>query len=178
MEELSVNLTYGQALYDAAKELGKVNVLLEEAKEVREILSSQPGFFMLINDPTIAAEEKKKIIKSVFEGRISKELENFLYVLVDKRRISHFIKIIDQFEKLVYEAEGLGTGTVYTVKELSEEQLMKVEEETGKLLRENVKLTQEIDTSLIGGMKILINGKIIDASIKSRIETMMKELVS
>ncbi len=177
MEELNVSLTYGQALYDAAKDLGREKELLEEAKEVRSILKSEPGFIMLINDPTITGSEKKKIIADVFEEKISQELMNFFYVLIDKRRIAYFAEMVDQFEKISHKAEGLGSGVVYTVTPLSEEKMAKIEEETGKLLREKVKLTQEIDTSLIGGIKILIDGKMIDASIRKKLQDMSGQLV-
>ncbi len=177
MEELNVSMTYGEALYNAAKDLGKEKELLEEAKAVKEILKNEESFLMLINDPTITASEKKKIITNVFGGKISQELLNFFFVLIDKRRISHFIKMVDVFEKLVNTQEGFATGVVYSARELSKEKLAKIEEETGKLIREKVKLTQEIDTSLIGGIKILVNGKIIDASIRNRLQDISGQLI-
>ena len=177
MEELNVNLTYGQALFDAATDIGKEKELLEEAKEVRDILIKEPDFLMLVNDPTINGKEKKEIIDNIFAGKISQELLNFFYILIDKRRITHFVKIVDQFEKLANARDGFGTGTVYTVVPLSEEKMLEIEAETSKLLQEKVKLTQEIDITLVGGIKILANGKIIDATIRKKLKDMATQLM-
>ncbi len=178
MEELNVSLTYGQALFDVAKELGREKELLEEAIGVREIMKNEPGFLMLVNDPTITGDEKKEIIQNVFDEKISQELLNFFCVLIDKRRISYFIRIVNQFEKLVNEYEGFAAGVVCTAIELSESRIQEIERETSKLLNGKVKLIQEIDTNLIGGIKILVNGKIIDASVRKKLQDMARQLIN
>ena len=97
MAELTVEKTYGKALYDAAEELGKVQLFLEEIQAIRELLLREPDFFELIKTPIVSGSEKKKIVEEVFSGRISQEVLNFLFVLVDKRRIGSFPRIVAQY---------------------------------------------------------------------------------
>ena len=83
MAELTVDLTYGSALYQAAVETNKKDLILDEAFQVQDVFEREPEFFEFLNYPAISAIEKKDVLKNVFEGRICQELLNLLYVLTD-----------------------------------------------------------------------------------------------
>ena len=170
MAELTIDLTYGTALYEAAKETGKKETILEEATELVGILQNEPDLHTFINYPAISAVEKKKVIENIFSGRICDELLNFLYILVDKRRTTHFERIVKVYKSLVDKEEGYSYGTVFSVTPLGDDRIKELEEDVSKLFRSNVRLTNEIDPKLMGGVKILVDGKIIDASIRKKFD--------
>lgn len=176
MAELTVDMTYGNALFRAAEDMNKIEIIEEEALEIVKIFEGEPIFFQLINDPVISAAEKKDVLKKVFEGKVEKELLNFLYILVDKSRTRHYPKIVKAYITLKNEQEGFALGTIYSVNLLSEDQINKIESETENLIRAKVKLENKVDKSLIGGIKILVDGRMIDASLKKRLEDLGKEL--
>lgn len=169
MAELTVEKTYGKALYDAAEELGKVQLFLEEIQAIRELLLREPDFFELIKTPIVSGSEKKKIVEEVFSGRISQEVLNFLYVLIDKRRTINLPRIVDQYISYVEQSKGYTQGVIYSTADLSAEQISGFEEKTGRLLSKKVTLENRLDASLLGGVKIMVEGKIIDASIRKRL---------
>lgn len=169
MAELTVAMTYGDALFQAGKELGTRDIIAEDAHAVLEVMKAEPMFCDVINSPCIPAEEKKKLLKAVFEGKICDELLNLWMILVDKRRTIHFPKIVQVYDDLCNREEGFAYGKIFSMNPLTEEQLARFEGETSKLLKENVRLANETDKSLIGGVKILIDGKIIDATIRKRL---------
>ncbi len=176
MAELTVEITYAHALYGAASELGKTEEMLAESKELVKLIEDIPQFKEFLSTPIIAANKKKESIKKIFEDKIEKEILNFLYVLIDKRRAGHLAGIVKQFEKLICENSGFSLGTIFSVTPLSEEQLASFEKETGKLLQKNVRLENRIDRKLIGGVRIFIEGKVIDASIKRELMNMRESL--
>lgn len=178
MAELTVDLVYGEALLEAARDTGTENVILEEGFRVLEIIQREAELSAFINYPAISAEEKKTVLKNIFEGRICKELMNFLYILVDKRRTANFGRIMKVYKNLIDKEEGVSYGTVYSVVKLSQDRLAQLEEQTSKLLRGNVKLENLIDPTLIAGVKILVEGKIIDASFKKRFDELASQLKS
>ena len=161
MAELTVDIPYGQALYSAAADLDKTEELLAEGKELVTI---------------IAAGKKKESIRKIFEGKVSQEMLNFMYVLIDKSRAGHFERIIKQFEKLIDENKGFSLGTIFSIKPLSDGQLESFEKETGKLLRKQVRLENKVDKNLIGGVRIFIEGKVIDASIQRKLMNLRENL--
>ena len=169
MAELTVDMTYGNALFRAAEETGKTDVIEEEATALLDIFRKEPDLYAIINDPVISAAEKKNLLDKIFSGRISQELLNFLYVLVDKGRTRHYERIIRAFKELRNREEGVAYGTVYSVQPLQEEQMERLRQETEALVKSRVKLENEIDSSLIGGFRIMINGRMIDASLKKRL---------
>lgn len=171
MAELTnVGTVYGTALYQAACELGKKELILEEAKELIKLLKKEEELFAFLNTPVVSGVEKKEVVKNVFEQKISEELLNLLFVMIDKGRTRHLERAVKVYKELFDREEGFSYGKICSVKPLSAEQLKKFEEETGKLLKQNVKLENEVDTHLIGGVKILIDGKVIDASIRRRLD--------
>ncbi|MBE6046433.1 MAG: ATP synthase F1 subunit delta [Clostridiales bacterium] len=176
MAELAVDLTYGTALVEAAREVGKEDQILEEAQAVVQLIEDEPDLHQFINYPGVSADEKKEVLKNIFEGRICEELLNFLYILVDKRRTMNFGRIVKVYKSLVEREEGVSYGTVYSVVKLSDERMAELEEQTSKLLQMNVKLENELDPSLLAGFKILVEGKIIDASYRKKFDELASQM--
>lgn len=176
MAELTVDLTYGEALKAAARETGKEKEILEEAQQVLALMEEEPDLHAFINYPAISADEKKEVLGRIFEGKICNELLNFLYVLVDKRRTMHLEKIIKVFRELIEKEDGVSYGTVYSVVELTDDRIKDLEEQTSKLLQMNVRLNNELDPKLIAGIKILVEGKIIDASYRKRFDELASQM--
>lgn len=170
MAELTVEITYGKALFEAARDLNKVDTILDELKEISEILQHDPDFNEFFNTPVISGPEKKEIVEQVFGGRISQETLNFLMVLIDKRRMASFPRIVREYQKLINKEHGISLGTVYSVEPLTDIQLSSFEEKTAKLLKKNVKLVNKTDALLLGGVKIFVEGKVIDASIRKQLQ--------
>ena len=176
MAELAVDLTYGTALMEAAQDVGKQQEILEEGQQIVEILQNEPDLKAFIDYPAISADEKKKALQEIFEGRICQELMNFLFVLIDKRRSGRFERIIRVYRDLLEKEEGVSYGVVYSVEKLSEDRIAQLEEQTSRLLKLNVKLENEIDPKLIAGVKIMVEGKLIDASYRKKFEEMASQL--
>ena len=176
MAELAVDLTYGTALMEAARELGKEDQILEEAQAVVQLIEDEPDLHQFINYPGVSADEKKEVLKNIFEGKICEELLNFLYILVDKRRTMNFGRIVKVYKSLIEREEGVSYGTVYSVVKLSDERMAELEEQTSKLLQMKVKLDNEIDPNLLAGFKILVEGKIIDASYRKKFDELASQM--
>lgn len=176
MAELTVDMTYGTALFEAARETGKEEQIKDEGFRLVDILKNEPDLRSFIAYPGISAEEKKQVIGSIFGGRICQELMNFMFILVDKRRAGRFTNIMKAYRELLEREEGVSYGTVYSMVELDDEKIRQLEEQTGKLLKTRVKLNNKIDLTLMAGVRIFIEGKIIDASYRKKFDEMAIQL--
>jgi len=177
MDSVSVDNTYGLALFGAAEDLNRTDDISADFKEVIEIIRENPAFYDLLKSPAISNEEKRDVVRKVFEGKIDDTLVNFICVLIDKRRIHQLVGIARAFEKCIDEKKGICTGSIFSTVRIPKEKLTKFEKETGALLRKNVELKNEIDPALIGGVKIYIDGKLIDASLRRRLDDLKEQLL-
>ena len=177
MENLTVDSVYGIGLYEAARDLGSIEEFQSILIDIRELLNNNPEILTLLKAPTIDASERKSIASNIFEGKVSPEILNFIFLLIDKRRIGQFIGITKNFDRICDENNGITKGEIFSTVPLSVDQLNKFEVETGKLLRKRVELKNQIDKSILGGIKIYIDGKYIDASVRGRLDELKEKIL-
>lgn len=122
------------------------------------------------------APDKKKIIESSLKGKFSREMINFLFVLVDKSRTAEIRKIRKQYMRLYDKERNMAEGEIYSAIPLSEEQLAKFEEQMSALLHKQIKLRNIVDKDLIGGIKIQVDGKMIDKSLRADLDGLLRSL--
>ncbi|MBR6443867.1 MAG: ATP synthase F1 subunit delta [Firmicutes bacterium] len=169
-ELMTVDVTYGQALYSAAKENGKRDQILEDGLQLSELLKTEPKLMEFLKDPGVSAAEKHDTIEKIFRGQMCDELVNLLFVLTDRGRAGNIFGIIRQYEKMAMEEDGIARGRIISAAPLKEEQIKDIEEQTSKLLDLNVSLENEIDKSIIGGVKIFVDGRVMDASLRKGLD--------
>ena len=177
MENLTVSSVYGTGLYDAARDLGAIDEFSVSLKKIREVLNENPDLMTLLQTPTVNASERKIIVQTIFKDSVSAEVLNFMYVLIDKRRIGQIVGITKAFEKICDEQRGITKGEILSAVPLSDSQIKKFEVETGTLLKKSVKLENRIDKSILGGVKIYFDGKLIDASIRNRLDELREKIL-
>ena len=169
--------TYGEALYQTAVESSKCSEMLSEAKELKQILSDNPELGSLMANPRFDKEEHLRIIADVFKGRLSEELFAFLDLLVKKNRYTELKGILDYFILRAEEQSGIGHAKVTSAAVIDDSTKKKIEQkllETTKY--KSVEIEYEVDESLIGGMIIRIKDRIVDNSVKTKLENITRDL--
>lgn len=172
-----VAATYGDALFDLAVELNQVEILFEEAKGVLEAYKSNEELAGLLNHPKIGSEEKVLVMEQIFSAVISKEMMGFLVTILNKGRQKDLVRIFDYFIEKVKVYRHIGTAYVETSMELSETMKQAVQDRllaTTGFLEFEMKFS--VNPALIGGMVIRIGDRVIDSSIKNRLESLSKQL--
>jgi len=172
MAELAVASTYAKALFDAAADAKKEELIGDELKELENLLSAEPDFFEFLKTPLMDKKTKKEAIADLFKDKLSSETINFLFILIDKRRAGELFKIADQYWKMFDRKMNVSDGEIYTAMPLKREQIEVFAEKVSQLINKNVKLVNITDKSIIGGVKIIIEGKVIDATVKKRLKEM------
>ena len=108
---------------------------------------------------------------------MSDDIVGFLVIIVEKDRGSEIEGILEYFQAKVREYKKIGVARVCSAVELSAEQKQKVEQ---KLLQqtsyESFEVTYEVDASLIGGMVIRIGDRVVDSSVKTKLDSLTKNL--
>ena len=173
-----VSKTYGEALFELAVEENQVDVFMEEITQLQDILEKNKDFGKLMNHPKILKEEKLEVLENVFKGRIADELTGFLTLIVTKDRYHEIDAILDYFLTEIKSYKGIGIAYVTTASALSGPQQKEVEQ---KLLEttsyQRMEMHYAVDESLIGGMIIRIGDRVVDSSIKTKLNELTKQLM-
>ena len=172
-----VSKTYGDALFELALEENRIDGLFEEVQALKSVLKENPEFSGLMNHPKIDKEDKEAVMDAVLKGRVSDELAGLFRIVVTNNRYSDIFSILDYFIDQVKEYKRIGTSYVETPLKLDDSQRLAVEK---KLLDTTDYETMEIhyteDPALIGGMVIRIGDKVVDSSVRSKLDELTKEL--
>lgn len=105
-------------------------------------------------------------------------ISNFVKLLARKNILSYLNKIIAEFEKIYNEKEGIANATVYSALALSEPEKRKLFEALEKMTGKKINLTEKVEKSLIGGLKLQLGDIIIDDSILARISSLKNNLLN
>lgn len=172
-----VSKTYGEALFEVAVEDGTVDSLLEEVEAVIQVLNANKEYIKLLTHPKLPVEEKVSLVENAFQDKVSKSLVGFLVTIVEKGRFSEIEAILSYFTDKVREYQKVGVAYVTSAATLTDAQKKEIE---GRLLATTsyVKFIMhyDVDQTLIGGMVIRIGDRVVDSSIKTKLNQMAKDL--
>ncbi len=172
-----VSKTYGEALFEVAMEKGTSDTMLEEVEAVLQLLEDNEEYIGLLTHPKITVEEKTELLEKAFKGQISDDFMGFLVTVVEKGRFDEIETILEYFVQRVWEEKKIGVAHVTSAAALSEEQKKEVEQ---KLLDTTsyveFKMDYKVDASLIGGIIIRIGDRVVDSSVKTKLDQMARSL--
>lgn len=131
-----------------------------------------------MNNPRVSTEDKKNFIRNTFKD-LTKDLVNTLLLLVDKGRVEIIPDMVRSFVEMKNEASGVAEADVYSVRELSSEELAQVEKVFVKRLNLNtLRMNNIVDASLLGGIRVQIGNKIYDGTLATQLKRLEQNLTS
>ncbi|MBQ6254018.1 MAG: ATP synthase F1 subunit delta [Bacteroidales bacterium] len=170
---------YATALLGLVDETGSGEVALAQAQAILKALVEVPDLRRALEDRTgVSGDRKIALLETVVEGdgkgvSLAPELRQFAKLLVRNGRIGDIVLILKSFESEYYKSRGLVRGRLIlsspedTLGEENEQRLRSlIEEKTGKKLI----LTTEIDESLIGGFRLEVEDRLLDASVSRQLD--------
>ena len=169
--------TYGDALFELAMEENNIDALYDEVLVVLKAFEDNSELSKLLNHPKIDKEEKQKFLENVFGNFVSKNLTGFLMIMVSKDRQGNIVDALGYFCDKVLEYKKIGIAFVTTAAPLTDAQKENV---VTKLLAttkyKDFQMHYDVDASIIGGMVIRIGDRVVDSSIKTKLDELAKQL--
>jgi F-type H+-transporting ATPase subunit delta len=162
---------YARALFAVASENSEVDKIENNLNDFLNLYNSSAEFKNFIKNPTQTTENQLNVINIISEKLgFSKNLKNFLYLLVKKRRIFFVYKIVQNFLRLCSKKRGEIKASLISSKNLSQDELNNISTEFSKSMGSTIKFDYSVDESLIGGLKIQLGSFMIDTSIKNKLK--------
>ena len=162
---------YALALYELAKENSELEAVEKDIKEFLSIYNTSVDLKNFIKNPTQSQSSQLEVLNKIsVEMNLSKIINNFLSILVTKRRIFFLNTIFHNFISLVSKKRGELKASLISSKRLTDEELKNLNTELSQAMEATVAFNYKVDENLIGGLKMQIGSLMVDTSIKNKLK--------
>jgi F-type H+-transporting ATPase subunit delta len=167
---------YAEALFEAAKEGGRLPQVHEALSDFAAAIEESPELRAVLRNPQLESSAKAAILGDL-AGDEEPLFANFLQLVAAKGRAGELEQIAQEFERLVAREERRLTVEVTTARELTDAEagaiLRQIEQAAGR----KVEATRSVDPDLVGGIVLQAGSLRVDASVRGRLERLRQELV-
>jgi F-type H+-transporting ATPase subunit delta len=168
---------YASALFDLASENGKVTPVESDLETLSATLAESADLAALTTNPELARDVQGKAIAAVAKQlKLDALTANFLGVLAVNRRLDKLPAIISAFKAIAAAQRGEVTATVTSAHALSAAQLAALKTKLTAREGRTVMLTAAVDPDLLGGLVVTIGSQRIDASIRTRLNSLAQAM--
>lgn len=178
MSDAIVAKRYADALFQLAKDKNKLETIREELKIVRDVFVQNPKLQEVLFHPRVKHQDKVALIEDAFKT-CDEDIIHTVKLLAERRRIQYIAEVTAYYTDNYNAAKGIAEATVYSVRELSESERAQVNAALAKQLnKQEIVIKNEIDSSILGGLKVKVGNTIYDGSVQGKLERVKNKLVS
>ena len=169
---------YSRALFEVSKDVGDLEKVEQDIKNLQTLLNESAEVKNFIHNPTQSKDNQNNVINLLAEKLFfSKILKNFMFLLIEKKRIFFVEKIIDSFLKLCSQKRGEVKASLISSKELSTNEIESISKDLSSSMGSTIKFNYKVDKELIGGLKLQLGSFMIDTTIKNKLNKLEKKLL-
>lgn len=177
MSDVRVAKRYAAALFEVAQRDAIIDAVSKDIALIERLYAESSLLKSVLHQPLVSEQRKSSLLSDVFGDRITATTLNFLKLLIHKRRIDMLRECLDEFNKLVLEHSGIVDATAKTAIELTADQQAKLKSSLESVTGKTIRLTTEVDNSIIGGVIVRIGDDVIDGSISGRLQRLEQRLL-
>lgn len=160
---------YAEALFLLSGENGQGDEFEQALDLISGIFDESPQYVELLASPVISKRERLDIFTKSFGGKIPEYVFSFIMMLCDNGHIKDYKNCFEEYKTLNREAKKVEVATVISAVELSDDEKSKLLGKLEKLCKKTVVAEYLIDESIMGGVIVKVDGKILDGSLKRRL---------
>ena len=168
--------SYAAALFHLACENQNEEIIDQQFAFIRDLSSQNPKIKKLMANSTVSIEGKIDFFEKVLPAEIELLLRNFIKVVIRKKRFSQLAAIYAEYRRLFAEKKGIREVRVLSAAKLSSENQRKLIATLKKKFKAEIRLSEQIEPDILGGLIIRSEGMEWDASYRSRLEEIRQKL--
>ena len=169
---------YSRALFEVGEDSGELEKIETDIKNFQSLFNSSLEFKNFIQNPTYNIKTQNTLLNLLSEKlNFSKNLKNFFFLLIEKRRIFFVKKIIQNFLKLCSNKRGEIKASLVSSKSLTKEELQEISKQFSQSMGSKIKFDYKVDKDLIGGLKLQLGSFMIDTTIKNKLKKFEQKML-
>lgn len=177
MSQSTAAKRYALALFQLAQQHNQLASVEEDLREVKVVFKENRELQALLASPKLSLDRKKEIIRELF-GKANPLVVNTLQVLIDRKRINETVAVATEFATLSNEAQGIAEAKVFSTRPLTDDERASISAAFAhKVGKQSLRIENEIDPSLLGGIRLQIGNRIFDSSVSAKLDRLKKQLI-
>ena len=129
-------------------------------------------------NPSIPLEERTATAQRTFSRIVSPQVLNLIALLIRRGRIEELPRLAAEFRRLDNARQGITLATATSALPLDPDEIQALTEQLERLTGGRVELDVQVDPSLLGGLVVRVGDRLIDGSVRGRLERLRNQLVS
>jgi len=166
---------YAKALFEVAKEKGKLDEIRDQLGQFADAVAESRELQLFHFSPYFSSTEKRDGVARALSGA-EPELVNFLELLAEKHRMPTIFRIRQRFDDLWAQENRQLEVTLTSAVELDPEIVQRVGKEIERQTDRKIELSADVDDQIIGGLVLRVGNMVLDASVRSKLERLRKEV--
>jgi F-type H+-transporting ATPase subunit delta len=166
-----VGTVYGESLYELAKDESLSQELGQQLKVLLQSFQQEPDFLRLLSSPSLTKAERCQVLDDSFRGKIHPYLLNFLKILTEKSYIRYFSDCCTAYAQRYNEDNGILPVTAVTAIAMTAQQTGALSEKLSRITGKTIDLTNRIDPSCLGGIRLDYDGQRLDDTVAHRLRS-------
>ena len=170
---------YATAFLDLAESQGKMVDVRADVAALDAILKESSDFIKFIHNPLLSRQDQTKALMALSEKMGFQALtRKFLGVVATNRRLPQLSGMVSAITADIARRNGEVTAEVTSAQPLSEAQTRSIEDALSKALNAKIYLKTFVDADLMGGLIVRVGSRLIDNSVRMRLERLHRALKS
>lgn len=164
---------YASALFDLARDERQIDAVSASLAKLKGALAESAELKALVGSPLVGrAAAGRALAATAASLKLDPTTTNFLGVLSGNGRLGQLAGIIRLFETLAAEHRGETTAEVTSARPLSDDQVAALKTQLGARVGRDIRIDARVDPAILGGLVVRLGSQMIDASIRTKINTL------
>ncbi len=168
---------YARALHELAVAAGDVAAVGRSLSALAETIEENPELAGHLHSPQLTRDSKKRMLLGVLGDDVDDLARRTVLLLADRGRAGAVGELAHAWNHIVMETEGRQVAQVTSAVPLDDETRARLLRQLGTITGKTISLTEAVDPDLLGGVRILLGSKMIDGSLRRRLESLGESLI-
>ena len=168
---------YAEAAFEVAMRDNAVETWRSELDAAAEVIAEE-RIGRALNNPSIPLETRTETAEATFGPMVSRQVLNLIGLLLRRGRIEELPRLAAEFRRLDDERQGITNATATSASALTSDEVRALTKRLEQFTGGRVQLDVQVDPSLLGGVVVRVGDRLIDGSVRSRLERLRTKLVS
>ena len=168
---------YARTLFELADESHLIEPISEDFAALQQVLAQHPELAAVLGSPWFSQQYKMELLKTLFSGKIADLAFDFLMVAAMHNRLMFLPQMMETYQELWEARQGMHAVRATVPEAASAQRIQELSATICEILNSKIKLEVLVDPSIMGGLVFRYGDKVIDNSVRSRLQRAIRAII-